>query len=145
MYQVSCRSEKLCEAWNFLEVFAKIQNGAKSIMATWFVKIGWTGQTWQTWTRVQLWPVGGARALEPDTQNLLWVIMGLALIYVPNFSTFYHGVLWAAIDSNGRRRKRNNNKKTYKNNGLPSQLRSLAPKYSCKQRCRGQAEWDSVN
>ena len=51
---------------------------------------------------VQLWPIGGARAHGLATSNLLGGLMGLSWISVPNFTTFDQGVLWAAIDSNGR-------------------------------------------
>ncbi len=49
---------------------------------------------------------------EVVTYNLVTRIRTLSLISVPNFTTFYHTVLLAAIDSNGRI-----NKKRYKHYG----------------------------
>ena len=73
---------------------------------------------------VQLWPVGGTRVHGLVTSNLLWGLMGLSWICLPNFSTFYYGVLWAAIDSHGR--KIIIGKRTI--TMVVSQLRCLTPK-----------------
>ncbi len=35
---------------------------------------------------------------EIETPNLLWLVLTLSSISVPNFSTFPQAVLWAAID-----------------------------------------------
>ena len=70
---------------------------------------------------LKFWPVGGARAYGLATCNFGQLKVLMALTYVPNFTTFYHSVLWAAIDFNGRRKKNNNNK------------------YSCKQQWGVQA------
>ena len=67
--------------------------------STKFLKIGNTVQI-----HVQLWPVGGARVLECDTWNFVNIKKGLCIMSVPNFTIFYHTVLGAALDSNGRRR-----------------------------------------
>jgi len=48
---------------------------------------------------VQIWTAGGARGIELETPNWLWTQFRLSSISVPNFTTFYYTVLWAAIDS----------------------------------------------
>ena len=85
---------------------------------------------------VQLWPIGGARVHGLAISYLLCGLMGLSWISVPNFITFEPGVLWAAIDSNGRMVIMIG--KRTKTIGV-SQLRCLTPKYSCKQQCGAHA------
>ncbi len=54
---------------------------------------------------LKIWTSGGARELELETPNLLWLMVTLSSISVPNFTTFPQAVLWAAIDfQSGRRR-----------------------------------------
>ncbi len=47
---------------------------------------------------MKLWTSGGSREFEIDTPNLLWLVLTLSSISVPNFTTFPQVVLWAAID-----------------------------------------------
>ena len=63
---------------------------------------------------LQLRPIVGATALEAQTQNLIKRIRRLSSFSVPNFKTFYHMVLGAAIDSNGRRTKKKSIRKSRK-------------------------------
>ncbi len=46
-----------------------------------------------------IWTVGGARDFELETLNVLWLMLRLSSICVPNFITFLQAVQWAAIDS----------------------------------------------
>ena len=85
---------------------------------------------------VQLWPIGCARVHGLAISYLLCGLMGLSWISLPNFITFEPGVLWAAIDSNGRMVIMIG--KRTKTTGV-SQLRCLTPKYSCKQQCGAHA------
>ena len=79
-----------------------------------FLKIGCTVQKLHAEMYLQLWPVGGARGVELATWSLLKRIMGLSRRSVQNFTTFYHTVLWAAIETTyGRKMLK---KKTYKHN-----------------------------
>ncbi len=47
---------------------------------------------------MKFWTSGGTREFELETPNLLWLMMILSSISVPNFTTFPQAVLWAAID-----------------------------------------------
>ncbi len=48
---------------------------------------------------MKFWTSGGAREFELEIPNLLWLMLGLSSISVPNITTFPKAVLWAAIDS----------------------------------------------
>ncbi len=48
-------------------------------------------------TRVQLWTSGGARQFQLETPNLVWLMYRLSSIGVPNITTCYYTVIWAAI------------------------------------------------
>ncbi len=40
-----------------------------------------------------------ALEFEIETPNLVWLVLTLSSISVPNFTTFPQAVLWAAIDA----------------------------------------------
>ncbi len=50
-------------------------------------------------TNSNFWTSGGAREFELETPNLVWLLLTVSSISVPNFITFPQSFLWAAIDS----------------------------------------------
>ncbi len=52
---------------------------------------------------MKLWTSGGARELEIETPNLVWLVLTLSSIGVPNLTTLPQTVLWAAIDFRGKK------------------------------------------
>lgn len=53
---------------------------------------------------MHLWTVSDARGIELETPKLL-LMFRLSSICVPNFTTFYHRLLWAAINSRAKKKK----------------------------------------
>ncbi len=49
-------------------------------------------------SKLNFWTSGGAREFELETPNLVWLLLTVSSISVPNFITFPQSVLWAAID-----------------------------------------------
>ncbi len=53
-------------------------------------------------SKLNFWTSGGAREFELETPNLVWILLRVSSISVPNltkFTTFPQAVLWAAIDA----------------------------------------------
>ncbi len=48
---------------------------------------------------MNFWTSGGASEFELETPNLLWLVLRLSSISVPNLTTFPQSVLLAAIDA----------------------------------------------
>ncbi len=77
------------------------------VQFSWILFLALTIQTLLAQTWVQIWTSGGARECELKTQNLVWLMLGLSSITVPNFIFFLHLVLWATLDfQSGRIRRR---------------------------------------
>ena len=115
MCQFSWESVKICDRWFSIKskmaenlVGQKLMpldlSWSKDSNCTSFVKFGPMNPKLCSWMHFKLWRVGGAREYPFWARNFLTLLMALSWIHVPNFTTFYHCVLGAAIDFNCRRK-----------------------------------------